>query len=351
MIYILTSPVGCGKSTLLQNWVKSNPKVHFSGFISVHNRHLNQPRKLLLLPKAIEIPFESEIGEIHVGKFQFLASAFTEGLLQLEQSHAGSTAIIDEIGKLEIENHGFEPQLTKILHQIQFEHLIVVVRLSLLELVIQKYPILKNAQVNQGPWFPCRSKVYGLVLGGGNSSRMGKPKCFLNYHGVPQFIHVSNMMLEVIDGEVFVNVPTALATEIDSAKVLLDSTKFMGKGPISGLLTAHEEVSEASWMVVGVDYPSLTEVQLKELFTAHQVSGRSVCFLNPSNGFLEPLVAIYSASDLKKLSLYFEEGNESLRHFLGGSDVLILPMANGEILTSIDHPAQAEKYQSQISTK
>jgi molybdopterin-guanine dinucleotide biosynthesis protein A len=350
-IHILTAPIGSGKSTLLLKWLKSNPSIEAHGFLSIHDRNLNQPRKLLLLPETTLIPFESEKGEIHVGKFKFLAAAFLQGIQQLKRANPQSTIVIDEIGKLEIQDLGFEPDLSSLMTDFKFETLIVVVRLGLLADVMQKYPLLKNAKINQGPWFPQRPKVYGLVLGGGRSSRMGEPKCFMNYHGVPQYIHMVNLMQKVIDGQVFVNVPSELEREMEVPNVMVDSPQFVGKGPISGVLTAHEIDPTVSWLVIGVDYPQLSVIQLNELFSAHQVSGRSVCFLNPSNGFLEPLVAIYSASDLTGLKRYFEERNESLRHFLGQSDVLILPLANAEMLTSIDNPAGAEKYQSQISTK
>lgn len=350
-IHILTAPIGSGKSTLLLKWLKSNPSIEAHGFLSIHERHLNEPRKLLLLPESTLIPFESEKGEIHVGKFKFLATAFLKGIQQLIRANPMATIVIDEIGKLEIQDQGFEPDLSSVMKDFKFETLIVVVRLSLLADVMQKYPLLKNAKINQGPWFPQRPKVCGLVLGGGRSSRMGNPKCFMNYHGVPQYIHLVNQMQKVIDGEVFVNVPSELEREIEVPNVMVDLPGFAGKGPISGLLTAHEIDPEFSWLVVGVDYPQLSVIQLNELFSAHQVSGRSVCFLNPSNGFLEPLVAIYSASDLAGLKRHFEQGNESLRHFLGQLNALILPLANAEVLTSIDSPAEAEKYQSQISTK
>jgi len=173
----------------------------------------------------------------------------------------------------------------------------------------------------------------------------------MNYHGVPQYVHVMNLVKEIVDGDVFVNVPSELETEITSPNVLVDSINFAGKGPISGLLTAYETVPEVSFLVVGIDYPQLSMNQLKELYTAHQVSGRSVCFSNPSSGFIEPLVAIYSAADLVKLNGYLDEGNESLRHFLGQSDTLVLPLSSEDALTSIDHPSEAEKIQSKIPMK
>ncbi len=350
-IHILTAPIGSGKSTLLRNWLKLNPEIKTCGFISIHKRQLKELRKLLLLPKLIEIPFESDNGEIQIGKFKFLASSFRQGIDALKASAISSTVIIDEIGKLELLGQGFEPDLTLILETLQCDTLIVVVRLSLFSQVIQKYPILKNAKVNLGPWLPCNPKVNGLVLGGGMSTRMSQPKLAMNYHGVPQYIHLGNLIEEVIDGELYVNVPANHVSEIKLPNVLVDEPQFKGKGPISGLLSAMELNSSVSWMVVGVDYPLLSVNQLNELFTAYQVSGRTVCFMNPQSGYLEPLVALYSASDLKNLKSFLVQGNQSLRHFLGQVNCLVLPMSPGDSLTSVDNQVDAEKFKSQISNK
>ena len=350
-IHILTAPIGCGKSTLLLNWLKSNPEINTNGFISIHERQLNEMRKLLLLPELTEVPFESEIGEIQIGKFKFLSSAFRQGIDTLKPSASSSTVIIDEIGKLELLGQGFEPDLTLILEKLQCDTLIVVVRLSLFSQVIQKYPVLKNAKVNLGPWLPRNPKVNGLVLGGGTSTRMSQPKLAMNYHGVPQYIHVGNLIDEVIDGELYVNVPADHVSVINSPNVLVDEPQFTGNGPISGLLSAMELNSSVSWLVVGVDYPQLSVNQLNELYTAYQVSGRTVCFMNPQSGYLEPLVALYSATDLENLKSFLDQGNQSLRHFLGQVNCLVLTISAGDFLNSVDNPEDAEKFKSQNSNK
>jgi molybdopterin-guanine dinucleotide biosynthesis protein A len=73
--------------------------------------------------------------------------------------------------------------------------------------------------------------------------------------------------------------------------------------------------------------------------------------MNPQSGYLEPLVALYSASDLDNLKSFLVHGNQSLRHFLGQVNCLVLHMSPGDSLTSIDNPVDAEKFKSQISNK
>ena len=344
-LYILTAPINTGKSTLLKSWIETQPD-DFFGFISIHERHGTKetPRTLFILPQRNSIEFESEDGEIEVGKFKFLNAAFQKGIESLKSASPSSTVIVDEIGKLELQNKGFEPSLTEVLNEIQVDTLIVVVRLSLLNQVIEKYPILKNAKINQGPWMGEIAKVNGLVLGGGESKRMGEPKFLLNYTGVPQYKQVQRMLQEVIDGEVFINVPLIHSDEIEEANLLIDAPEFSEKGPISGLLTAVSQYPNTSWLVVGVDYPKLTVNQLNELYTAHQVSKRSVCFKDPESNVIEPVVAIYSSQDLIELKQYFYDGNESLRRFLKRINCLKLPLTEETAvsITSVDHPFEVD---------
>ena len=42
-------------------------------------------------------------------------------------------------------------------------------------------------------------KLYGLVLSGGRSTRMGKDKGLINYHGIPQRDYIYNLLNEVCD--------------------------------------------------------------------------------------------------------------------------------------------------------
>jgi molybdopterin-guanine dinucleotide biosynthesis protein A len=58
--------------------------------------------------------------------------------------------------------------------------------------------------------------------------------------------------------------------------------------------------------------------------------------LNNTNGYLEPLVAIYAAEDLKKLIPFWQSQQTSLRHFLESINPVILPVPQNNDILSID---------------
>jgi hypothetical protein len=60
--------------------------------------------------------------------------------------------------------------------------------------------------------------------------------------------------------------------------------------------------------------------------------------MNNTNGYLEPLVAIYSSEDLKKLYHFWQSKQTSLRHFLEFINPLILPTPHINDILSIDTP-------------
>ena len=91
-------------------------------------------------------------------------------------------------------------------------------------------PVLKNTFPGKG--------IYGLVICGGKSSRMGMDKSMLNYHGKPQCYHMYEM-LSLVCEKVFISCNEEQANKIiDGYQALIDLPCYSNTGPIAGLLTA-----------------------------------------------------------------------------------------------------------------
>lgn len=143
MITILSGPVQTGKSTQLKNLVKNTSSV--GGFICTD---LNGFRHLMNAhDKGIhtfEIEKDASVPCINVGRFTFALSAFDiAGKWTKEQLNSESirTIIIDEIGKLEMNDQGFHDLFVFVLNHIYTKHLIIVVRDFLLDDFIKKYAL------------------------------------------------------------------------------------------------------------------------------------------------------------------------------------------------------------------
>lgn len=337
-VFIVTGPVGIGKSTLLSAFFSKNTKPAH-GFLCLKNESTDM-RELHLLSNNFRIPYETketETNSLSVGKFHFLKSAFSRAIEELETFEGSQKiAVIDEIGKLEIEgNTGFEPEFSEWYYKKKNNSLLVVVRSSLLKQAIEKYG-WQNAKINIGPWMPQVPNLMGLVLAGGRSSRMGKDKKAIAYHGKPQWVHA----LELLQSLGLDTVVNASDIQSDSVRVIEDSTQFSGNGPVSGLLSVSGELEQTALLVLGIDYPELDAETLHDLIRSYQIRNCSVCYRNSLSNRVEPVIAIYHPRDLKEIRNNFFKSQTSLSAYWenAGDSVLILPHKNPRILKSYDLP-------------
>ncbi len=153
MIYILSAPVQTGKSTILESW--SAEKSNVGGFISPRRSGI---RVLLNAKTREEIPFEvidhaSTLKTTEVGRFIFYDSSFDKASIWAGL-HADTPGIeyiiIDEVGKLELKDIGFHKLVNQLTgHDAPLDKdLILVVRDTLLDKVIEKYRLQKFIHIN-----------------------------------------------------------------------------------------------------------------------------------------------------------------------------------------------------------
>jgi nucleoside-triphosphatase THEP1 len=142
-IYLLCDSIQSGKTTTLLKFTKANNNC--TGFLSPD---INNLRCFLDLERNKIYNFQKTISnaadDIYVGKFIFDNAVFQLAHSIFQQLHLSKKPfiIIDEIGKLEVHNQGFEPALSLFLMNLQLiknKKIIAVVRDSLLPQVIEKY--------------------------------------------------------------------------------------------------------------------------------------------------------------------------------------------------------------------
>lgn len=149
-IYLLTGPIRTGKTSTLAEWIKGKRNV--GGFLTPD---INDYRKWQNIETNEIFDFEKEVSEnendVLVGRFVFDGLIFEKArkyILSLINTNC-QYIVLDEIGKLELQNKGYEPELNQFLELIKFKKdvkLILVVRDSILSEVIEKYK-LNNATI------------------------------------------------------------------------------------------------------------------------------------------------------------------------------------------------------------
>ena len=184
-------------------------------------------------------------------------------------------------------------------------------------------------------------KLYGLVLAGGKSSRMGQDKSGIIYSNKPQ-VQVAYELLSQFCSKVF------LSTRRDQAGMavyqsfdqLHDAPEFEGKGPLGGILSSMKAYPDVSWLVLACDLPFVTESTLKNLLSGRNRSAIATAYKSQHDGLPEPLCAVWEAGHLKDIQKLFENGLHCPRKILINSGVHLLEIQNPNELDNINDPTE-----------
>ena len=170
--------------------------------------------------------------------------------------------------------------------------------------------------------------VTGLILCGGKSKRMGRPKAFLPYEGTTIINHLIRSLGGVFRQTLLVsNEPEDFEDlDIDVVKDILPHRGPMG-GILSGLLVAHYDHS----FVIACDMPLVDKNLILNL--ARKRRENDVVIVSHDNG-VEPLLGVYSKACVKPLEESLFSGTLSVKDLLGDlscSMVRVKSSDNGDL--------------------
>src|SRR5690606_24076484 len=106
--------------------------------------------------------------------------------------------------------------------------------------------------------------LFGLLLAGGASTRMGRDKATLAYHGRSQLEWSFDLISDVC-AATFVSVRPDQRDEPTRAKFPQIVDAQPGIGPIAGIAAALQQHPKAAWLVVACDLPFITREVLEQL--------------------------------------------------------------------------------------
>lgn len=174
-------------------------------------------------------------------------------------------------------------------------------------------------------------KIYGLVLSGGKSTRMGTDKGLIAYHGIPQRDYLYQLLENSCD-KTFMSIRKEQEAEISSTfNTIVDEDIF--KGPFNGILSAHKKYPNVAWLILACDLPLIDENSLRELIEARKGSADATAFAQKENPLPEPLCAIWEPQAFKAAVTYLEQGNGSCpRKFLINNNTHLIFPENAQIL-------------------
>ena len=159
------------------------------------------------------------------------------------------------------------------------------------------------------------TQLYGLVVCGGQSSRMGVDKSRLIYRQKEQRFEVYDMLKNLCDEVIISCNNEQIKSTPSHITAIADNEEYDGIGPIAALLTAFDKFQDHDFLVVGIDYPFLTAADLEHFITNTKRNGMAAAFYN-TEGFYEPLLSWYSKNCGNALRQMFKNGEYSLQRFL-----------------------------------
>jgi molybdopterin-guanine dinucleotide biosynthesis protein A len=184
-------------------------------------------------------------------------------------------------------------------------------------------------------------KLYGLILAGGFSKRMGQDKALMMYHGKPQIEYVRDLLQRHCN-QVFLSKRTSQPTYKDLAAID-DDEEFTNIGPLGGILSAMKSYPNGSWLIMACDLPFVTEETLKELIKNRNVTKVATAFKSTHDGLPEPLCAIWEKESYLKILEFQKKGILCPRKFLINSDTQLLEQKNPKWLDNINNPQEYQE--------
>lgn len=183
--------------------------------------------------------------------------------------------------------------------------------------------------------------LFGLLLAGGRSTRMGRDKASMvlggdrlnqAQRGIQALSRVcEKTFLSLRDGQIAPPGCEGIETVRDIADIL---------GPMAGILAAFEREPNAAWLVMACDLPFVTDDFLDGLCRTRADGFHFHAYASPADGLPEPLCAIYEPSALTVLQAHAARGCISPRQIMAAerTQLLELPSANRRTLKNMNTP-------------
>lgn len=165
--------------------------------------------------------------------------------------------------------------------------------------------------------------ILGLVLAGGKSTRMGRDKGLLSYHGIPQREYLYRQMRPLCR-EVYLSIRPEQEDSIpEGFACIADENKY--KGPLNGLLSAHHAYPDAAWLVVACDLPLVDRQVLEYLLERRDPDAVATAYATRKSGLPEPLAAIWEPRGLQQAEIHLQTAESSCpRKFLINSNTTLV---------------------------
>ncbi len=179
--------------------------------------------------------------------------------------------------------------------------------------------------------------LFGLVLAGGKSRRMGHDKALLDHNGQSQLAFAVHLLDEHVE-QVFVSTRAEQRNETERRQFAQIIDHYEEIGPVAGILSAMDEHPQADWLVVACDLPNIDAPTIRYLLEHRIEEYPFVAYASSHDGLPEPLCALYLDGSAAILRDFVGAGLHCPRKMLIQSDTLLLQQAEPNALDNVNTP-------------
>ncbi|MBC7982381.1 MAG: NTP transferase domain-containing protein [Candidatus Obscuribacterales bacterium] len=190
--------------------------------------------------------------------------------------------------------------------------------------------------------------LYGLVLAGGASTRMGRDKAALAYHGQSQ-LHWAFDLLAQTCARAFVSIRSDQCNEPLRAGLPQIVDAQPGLGPLAGISAALASYPDVAWLILACDLPFLSSTSLEQLIAHRDPSRIATAYRSAHDGLPEPLCAIWEPAARGRVEEWLGAGKQCPRKLLINSNAALLDQLDPRGLDNINTPSEFDSARAVLS--
>ena len=186
-------------------------------------------------------------------------------------------------------------------------------------------------------------RVHGLILAGGQSTRMQRDKAALEYRGKTQLDRTFELASRHV-AKVFVSVRANQISDPTRARHPMIVDSVSGEGPLVGIRSTLAAYPDVAWLVLACDLPFLSDAAIAQLLRERNSAGLAVglatVYKSAHDGLPEPLCAIWEPGAAKALAGYQAGGGVCPRKFLIKQGARLLELPDARALDNVNTPEE-----------
>ena len=184
---------------------------------------------------------------------------------------------------------------------------------------------------------PANDTVWGLVLAGGESRRMGSDKALLERDGRTQLSRMVELLGHHVD-RIFVSTRPEQISELERRRFEQIVDGYSGIGPVAGILSALDQHPDVSWLVLACDLPNVDDATIEFLLENRSATKPFTAFRSSYDELPEPLCAVYRPESRAIVKTFVDDGIICPRKMLIRSDTELLEQPDPSALDNVNTP-------------